>query len=566
MPDKQVNAGRAFAPRSLLFALRILAIFVVLAVTNPGVPERIIILAGKGNWALIVVFVFLWMLAAATLLIVVLLPKFWARGFWGLAIAASTAAGYCFYLASQTELSIFDAVSMWSARHEAGRAMSIYQSSAIYAAVVFIATFLLFVLPPPPMSERIKRWLHRLAFAPVISIAIFAYVIAAHQVNGSRALPAQFAPLSIGVLVGIKVASNTMPERNPVAWRPGTRMAKHVVLLVDESVRSDSIDFRAGNPYTPEIARLKDRLINFGPAVSGGNCSNYSNAILRFGASRHELTQTLLRNATMWRYAKQAGYRTVFIDAQAALVKGYSGKFQNFMSAEEAKDIDDFHALDVGVPLLDDKLMDIVVKDLSSDAPVFIYAVKNGAHFPYDRDYPLDNAEFRPITLERGLADTQARVNSYRNAVKWSVDRILKRLMGEADLKDTVVIYTSDHGQNLTGVGLTHCTTENPDSSEGLVPMMAITDNLALRSRFADAAEKSRGHASHFEIAPTILQLFGYAPKDVQTQYAGSLFDRYGEPAAFTSGDIFGLFSSTVRWHPVDLGVAVTDGSAVKEP
>jgi hypothetical protein len=59
------------------------------------------------------------------------------------------------------------------------------------------------------------------------------------------------------------------------------------------------------------------------------------------------------------------------------------GKLQNFMIAAEARDIDDFHALDADIapPMLDDRLADIVLRELEPDKPVLIYANKNGA-FP----------------------------------------------------------------------------------------------------------------------------------------------------------------------------------------
>src|SRR5581483_4488613 len=120
---------------------------------------------------------------------------------------------------------------------------------------------------------------------------------------------------------------------------------RRIVMLVDESVRADYIDWTPGNPFTPNLARLKSRLVDFGPAASGGNCSHYSNALLRFAAARHGVGPTLLTNPTIWQYAKKAGFRTAFIDAQAAFNRN-PGKLQNFMTTEETRAIDGFHAID----------------------------------------------------------------------------------------------------------------------------------------------------------------------------------------------------------------------------
>lgn len=74
----------------------------------------------------------------------------------------------------------------------------------------------------------------------------------------------------------------------------------------------------------------------------------------------------------------------MFIDAQAGFVTVY-GKLQNYMTPAEAISIDRFYKLDNAIRThdLDDELVNIVLKEMSVGDPVFIYANKNGAHFPY---------------------------------------------------------------------------------------------------------------------------------------------------------------------------------------
>ena len=540
--------------RIIFLVARLALLAAIVIATNMGVPERISILVEEGRWVGLVAFVGLWAISIAALAAAALQPNILVRAFWAIVISLSGAVGFGFYLASQAEMTIFDAVSLWSARHESSRALSFYSSSETWAAVSLVATFVLIMLPPA-LPRLKRRTVAAFAFAPAVPIVIFALLITMRDGFGSRGLPVQFAPVAIGVIAGTKVAANSMPERNQMTWLAGPAKIKHIVMLVDESVRADYIDWTPGNPYTPSIAALKGHMIDFGPASSGGNCSAYSNAILRFGATRHDLMRTLLRNATIWQYAKKAGFRTVFIDAQAGFINTYSRKLQNYMTPAEASDIDNFHAIDgdIAPPALDDKLLDIILDDLKTPGPVFIYANKNGAHFPYDMDYPHKQAEFHPTMAETSREDDSGRINSYRNAIKWSVDRIFKRLVERANLQDTVIIYTSDHGQNLSYKHLTHCTIDNPDPREGLVPLIAITDDDAMRAKFSAAAAESHGHASHFNIVPTILQLFGFRRYDVAGLYGPSMFEKSTEPAQFTSGDIFGLFSSQVHWHPIDL-------------
>jgi hypothetical protein len=92
----------------------------------------------------------------------------------------------------------------------------------------------------------------------------------------------------------------------------------------------------------------------------------------------------------------------------------------------------------------------------------------------------------------------------------------------------------------------------DPDPREALVPLFTIASDPHMRDAFARAAERSRGARSHFAIPPTVLTLLGYGPEIAEGQ-GSSLFQDAGEPSAFTSGDVFGLFSTTARWHPMDL-------------
>jgi len=519
--------------------------------TNPGVGERIGILIEEGKVLGLAAFLTLWTICIGALVAVAFSPRWPVRLFWVLVFAISGGVGLVFFRIGGSDFSIFDAVSLWSARHEGGRAFAFYQSYIIEGVVAAVLAILLFTLTPYRWRPQFLRSRY-VALVPLVPVLLIAGMIYSRDGYGNRGLPTQISPVAVGVLTGHLLANSTLPERRKVEWRAETPLARKVVLIVDESVRADFLDWQPGNPYTPELARLKDRFVDFGPAASGANCSSYANAILRFGATRHDLSNSIRTNAPIWQYAKAAGFKTVFIDAQAAFIKKYSDKLQNFMTPAEVADIDDFLPLDSDVPppQLDDRLADAIIAQLKSDGPVFIYAIKNGAHFPYDQGYPESAAEFRPVMSESG--SEAARVNSYRNAIKWATDRIMARIMSEADLKDTVLIYTSDHGQNLTSGKLSHCTVEDPDPREALVPLLVATGNEALRQDFQRAAELSRGHVSHFAIMPTILQLFGYSPAEIVANRGPTLFDGKKEDIAFTSGDVFGLFSRTVRWNRID--------------
>jgi lipid A ethanolaminephosphotransferase len=510
----------------------------------------------------------------------------WLRFGWALVIAITTAVGFAYHRASGSDFGVMDALSLWNARHEASRAAEFYMKDLYWLAAVLVIGFLIVAVPPAPQTARARRWMTRAAWLPAVPVAVIVAIIFVKEGGGSEALPTQFEPLSVGVVLGTKVVANPLPKRRDVelAWNgsfkpraetdgagagagaPATPI-RRIIMMIDESARADYIDWTAGNPYTPELAALKDKIVDFGPAVSGGNCSHYANSILRFGAKENGVGRAMLSQPTLWQFAKKAGFRTVYIDGQAGFNQN-PGKLQNFMTAAEARDIDGFYALseDIPVPRLDDKLLEIVLDEVKSDKPVLIFANKNGAHFPYDQGYPESARVFQPTMTQSPDDTSAARIRSFRNVVRWSVDRIMAKLIRDADLRDTVVIYTSDHGQAFNPKRFSHCTVENPDPREGLVPLFVATGNPVLRARLARAAQESRGHGSHFAIAPTVLNLLGYDQMAVAKAYGASLMDKSTRATKFTSGDVFGLFAEKPRWHPVDLSKNYLEPDANPKP
>lgn len=543
-----------------LFKLLSIAIF--LLVVNFGIFSRIGLLLDQGRFSTLVPFLIIWAIAVFAVLVAAFQPSIYVRAFWAIVIAVSSAASWGFYDLSHSEMSVFDILSLWNARHEAGRAAEFYEQHLLSALIVLALGFLVIFLPAD-ITGRVKIWLRRLCWFPVVPIALIAGVVFAKDGGGSDAMPWQFRPAALSSLAGIKIAFLGTTSREPVKWVP-TKEHKSgsIVMLVDESVRADYINLSPGNPYTPQFAELAGKFVNFGPAASTGNCSSYSNVLLRYGVSRQDITGNANKNPSLWEYAKLSGYRTVFIDAQAGNISN-PGLMQNFMTMREKSQIDGFYAIR-GVPgaEADGKLAEIIAKELATDEPVFIYANKNGAHFPYDHAYPADAAIFHPTMAESGIDNTRSRIASYRNAISWSVDRFMGTVFANADLSNATLIYTSDHGQVFQPDHLTHCNVEAPDPRVGLVPLMVYTPDPSLQALFRNGAKQLSGKASQFQIAPTLLQLMGYRPEDIATAYDESLLTGSKRVPAFTSGDVFGLFSSEVRSTPIDLSAEYLEPEA----
>ncbi len=548
------KASACFRRNSALLA-KSAGLLIIFMATSHGFFGRAHLLIGQQRYTTLLFYVGLWIVSLGALFIAAFQPRRGIRLFWAAMIAAATTFGWFYHLISGNSLSVFNALSLWVARHEATRASAQYGQHFLPAAALFMATFFIIAVPtrlPRAWMNRLLGWLF---WAPIVPVALIAAIIYLRSGGGSQALPNQFQPLAVTVVTAERLLSRTMPPRMSVPFSPDDRpRISRIIFLVDESLRPDYLNFTPHNNDTPHLPALLELAANFGKAVSGGNCSSYANAILRFTAQREDLVTSATTYPTLWQWAKKAGFRTVFIDGQSGFAQD-PGKLQNFMTVHETRFIDRFIRIDgVPTPALDFTLLENLRMELDKPGPVFIYANKNGVHFPYDADYPPSMRRYRPTLTETEKESLLAKVNSYRNAIAWNVDAFFHRLLAEIDLKDTLIIYTSDHGQNLQPGHLTHCSTEDPSPREGLVPLLAITGDRALLARFRTAAHHLRNAADHFRIAPTILRLMGYAPEDLATLYGPDLFDPVPpkRPHAFSYGDIFGLFSRKVRWKPID--------------
>ncbi|WP_299875266.1 sulfatase-like hydrolase/transferase [uncultured Cocleimonas sp.] len=546
--------------------LKILLLLVFIFLTNQGFKFRLDYLIETNNVTTIIVFSILWVFSIFVLLLVTFQQNLLIRIFWALIIAATTAVSYGFYAAGGSELEVLDVLELWQARHETGRAFEHFQHAVIKAAIVAFFGFVIIAYPPPKIEGKLKKLLTVFAWLPIIPVMMFVTLIFIKSDKAVAGLPQQLSPISIATAVGYKLSVQEIPDRKTVDEKPKyAAKVKHLVYLVDESINPDYI-YTSPGKLLQSFTQNQDKIANFGTAVSGSNCSARSNAILRLGATRDNLIESVRTSPTIWQYAKKAGFRTVYIDSQASeKTVTKPNDFQNYMTSEEAKLIDKFYKVkNIEGPDLDYRLLEIMEEELKSDKPTFIYANKNGAHFPYDDNYPDSAAIYQPVPSgeeSRGLdglldlyesGSMEPVINTYKNSIYWTVDKFFEKLFKEVDLSDTAIIYTSDHGQYFEPSSTTHCTSgEDAPATEGLVPLMVITDKKPLLLKFEESAVTNYNVTDQFSLFPTVLDLLGYS-EDVQNQYGPDLLDPpTGKVSAFNTGDILGIISKDTIWREV---------------
>ena len=488
----------------------------------------------------------IWILAISSIAILSGIRSLALRLPWILMLTASSLVSDLHFRVMHTYINLESVMTFWEARTGAADAFVTYRSEVVYSFLVAAILFTAMLASPSiEMKGRFKHWLSVSPLIPMSAIYVVFWMTAG---AGIRALPGQFSflPLVLGA------ALEAPPANRDEVTIPKVRdsLVDKIVLIVDESVRGDFIDLSGASRTTPFLASIKDQVIDFGLALSGSNCSVQSNAILRMGANPRTLGTKegdIRKNPTIWAYAKTAGFSTAYVDDQME-----NGQLSSYMNEAEVSEIDGFVQMTGPGYQKDISAINTVVWLLNSHPNAVIYWNKQGAHTPYESRYPAEFGRFNPRleTTVSSVEDRERLTNSYKNAISWTVDHFFQSLLGQVDLKHTLIIYTSDHGQNLLddGTTRTHCGLTDPNFHEALVPLLVFNDTPSLRPRLVEAAALNRNRSSHFQIFPTILEVLGFASQRTKEKYFSSLFESTAGLPGFTYGPIFGYMGRGARW------------------
>lgn len=324
-------------------------------------------------------------------------------------------------------------------------------------------------------------------------------------------------------------------ERAAVAEAPTReRLAKRIVLVMDESIAWSRLSISGyERDTTPYLRSIRDRFVDLGPALSSFNCSMASNYVLTADVRPDDLPDPRGRKSlgqpNIFAWAQRAGYRTMYASAQT------EGALTNGMTPFDTKFIDRVHLHQRADDQGDLALVPEILRFLDESEQAFVFVVKAGAHFPWARR-KYGEVAFAPIPQDGAPYDIALQAefrNAYDNLVRWTVDHFAQTLMPPLFEREAMVVYTSDHGQNLfdhpTRIA-THCTfTGEIPPEQGIVPLLVFGAPGAV-------AAEGPGFYSHFHINPSLRYAMGYDVDVDETFFSRSprKFDR------FFAGDVFG--------------------------
>ncbi|EJN20870.1 putative membrane-associated, metal-dependent hydrolase [Pseudomonas sp. GM79] len=454
-----------------------------------------------------------------------------------------------------------------------------YQYRDAIISAMFSGLLLLFGLGLKP-RRRAPLPGALLVAAPVFGVLMLSTVLFMRAGEGARGLPIMYTPLAYLNLFTYEALHNTVGPREPVSLpRIDQPVGHDIVLIIDESISGNYLDINT--PFGVHSNLKEPRpgvdIFNYGYAASIANCSADTNVTLRYGGTRADYMRINSTLPSIWQYAKKAGLRTVYIDSQRT-----GGNLQNLMNAAEQKDIDEFVQFDrTSVRDRDMAAAAKLIELLNDGKPQLVVINKVGAHFPVHDKYPDAFMAYRP-TLPRGqfveVADTGTRDgfngqpddwllyrNAYKNTVLWNVGEFFARVFAQADLSHALLIYTSDHGQDLHERGNpglnTHCG-DDPVEEEGLVPLVVISGSGLQTLDWQAQLPANKDRSSHYNIFPTLLQVMGYDLAGIEAVY--------GKPLSVQTGDDFTFnyrfnarLGAKPEWKHIDLNSIVTPGRVV---
>jgi hypothetical protein len=299
-------------------------------------------------------------------------------------------------------------------------------------------------------------------------------------------------------------------DRSPI------KKIKNIIVVIDESVE----DSYLRKIFTPSTSSIVD----YGESFSGANCSAASNYILRKGywdRSKNDNKNIDIKKIdSLFKLAKKMGYTTAYIDNQMVLKDPTT---RNYFDSKELSYVD--LIVENNQPQYERDLSSIEkVQSLIGSGDNFILINKNGAHFPYENTIPP--SLISPNTIE-----------NYKNSVLLNTVQFIKQLE-KITPTDTIIFYTSDHGQNLTG-GATHCNT-GPEVNrlEYTVPFYVISKDPKIMQALLAERKNKAFKFSHIEFSESIRNAMGLSISSSASIFkipssSASFCGLYGQPISF---------------------------------
>ncbi len=328
----------------------------------------------------------------------------------------------------------------------------------------------------------------------------------------------------------------------------------NVLIIVHESLRADAVlpQVRLLNSFSEDtlsphiLSRLHDSLYSVFPiAYSNSGATNVSVPCLATGLPPEAGTYDFHRAPTFWNIAKTLGYRTLLFSSQDWRWEHFDEFFLD-RSVDVAVHRRHFPAApttnDVGIDdrLIVDSLLNYL-HNAPRSCPFFAVIQFNGTHGPF---YAGPAGESLPFYSH----------DRYRPSVRLldeNTDRLLAGLEKEGFYDSTLVLYTSDHGENIRSRNIPRLGNFYEDTHRIPFWIKWPRDPAWIESHKAwleNARQWTSRPVQNLDIVPTLVDYWGLSEeKAFAGKYAGSSLLRPVKENRILSGQNTGEIRA---WSP----------------
>ncbi|MDF2693645.1 MAG: putative sulfatase [Labilithrix sp.] len=395
-----------------------------------------------------------------------------------------------------------------------------------------------------PMRLRSRAWL-------CVDIAIVLAVVAAFvspERGAEQGQPPDVMYVSaMGQLMRARWDHNETVERvhpgprspEPVpAFVAKPSRPRNVVMVVTESVRAQSVcvEYTPDCKYTPfSNPVVKDR-IPLTQMRALDSTTAISLAVMWSGLLPTEGRTAQHTAPILWEYAHAAGIQTAYYTSQNLLF-GNSGTWlegQPWTRHVSATQLEQDATYEIGAD--DGKLVNHVLGDIGELKEPWLAVVHlSNTHFPYKID--PDDMPFTPQDEATGPGYENEILNRYQDSIHMqdkAFGRLLRELGQRPEAGRTVIVYISDHGEQMREKGAVGHTGTLFDPEVRIPFWVHAPPGTLTDSELASLRSLRTTPVTHLDVFPTMMDLLGFwdAPEltALRTRIAGQSLLRGGSP------------------------------------
>jgi len=370
-----------------------------------------------------------------------------------------------------------------------------------------------------PMRQRARGWL-------CLDIALVAVLLGAFISPESGAEQGQPPDImyiaAMGQLARARWDHNETVERvhpGPRTPEPMPKLVavqarkRNVVMLITESVRAQSVclDYATGCKYTPFSNKVVPNRIPLTQMRAVDSTTAISLAVMWSGLLPTSTRKELHSAPLLWEYTHAAGLDSAYYTSQNLLF-GNSGTWLEgspWTRHVSATMIEPDATYETGAD--DGKLVDFAIRDMGALKEPYVAVVHlSNTHFPYKID--PEDMPFTPQEEATGPGYENEILNRYQDAIYLqdkSVARLLEALKKRPEAERTVIMYVSDHGEQMREKGAVGHTGTLFDP-EIRIPFWIAAPQGTLTE---DEETKLRGlhdtPVTSLDVFPTVMDLLG---------------------------------------------------------